>query len=511
MRFLFDDYMLDIEQRELRHSGEPIPLEPLVFDLLVHLVANRDRVLSKDNLLDAVWSGRIVSESALASCIAAVRRAVSDSGEAQKLIRTIPRKGFRFIGDVREDTGAISGGIEAQPSHHEQPSIAVLAFANLSSDPEQEYLSDGIADDIITELSQDRSLFVIARGSSFTSKGASVDTRQIASELGVRYVLDGSVRRSDGRIRVNARLIDTTTGHHIWARRYDHAVEDVFAVQDEIASDVVRAILPVVATAERQRAMRKAPDSLSAWEAWQRALWHWSGGDLANSRAFLERSVALDPRFAPPHGMLAWLYLSEATIGVGPPLRETLIPALTAARTALELDPDSAIAHAMLAWVLDHQGNSRSALEEAETAIALNPNDPQGHLIKGHVLLHSGRPAEARESLGSALRLDPRGPIAAVALLKLTTCDYFQRDYEAAEAIVRRVLRSWPDFPRPYLVFAAVLGQLGRTEEARAALDMAIAASPSYFSYRTGSCPPYFRRQDHEHLLDGLRKAGWRG
>jgi Flp pilus assembly protein TadD len=192
-------------------------------------------------------------------------------------------------------------------------------------------------------------------------------------------------------------------------------------------------------------------------------------------------------------------------------LRETLVPAQTAARTALELDADSAIAHAMLAWVLDHQGNSRSALEEAETAIGLNPNDPQGHLIKGHVLLHSGRPVEARDSLTIALRLDPRGPIAAVVLLKLTTCGYFQRDYVAAEALARRVLRSWPEFPRPYLVFAAVLGQLGRTEEARAALDMAIAASPSYFRYRTGRCPPYFRREDHEHVLDGLRKAGWRG
>ena len=210
MRFLFDGHVLDIDQRELRRSGEPIPLEPLVFDLLVHLVANRDRVLSKDDLLDAVWSGRIVSKSALASGIAAVRRAVGDSGEAQKLIRTISRKGFRFIGDVQEDAGAIRVGVEAQPvaprgnSHlkrdsREQPSIAVLAFANLSSDPEQEYFSDGMADDIITELSQDRSLFVIARDSSFTYKDGSGDVKQIANELSVRYVLDGSVRRSGGR------------------------------------------------------------------------------------------------------------------------------------------------------------------------------------------------------------------------------------------------------------------------------------------------------------------------
>jgi adenylate cyclase len=166
-------------------------------------------------------------------------------------------------------------------------------------------------------------------------------------------------------------------------------------VQDDIVTDVVCAILPVVANAERQRAMRKSPDSLSGWEAWQRALWHWSGGDLARSRDFLERAIGLDPRFAPPHAMLAWLYLSEATTGVGPPLQEMLVQAQAAARAAVELDHGSGIAHAMLAWVLDHQGHGGPALEEAETAITLNPNDPQGHLIKGHVLMLSGRPTEA--------------------------------------------------------------------------------------------------------------------
>ena len=527
MRFLFDGHELDVDQRELRRGTEPIALEPLAFDLLAYLVSNRDRVVSKDNLLDQVWSGRIVSESALASRIAAVRRAIGDSGETQRLIRTVSRKGFRFVGDVIVDDMAVartdvSPGQDAEILLHDtpatgsfappdKPSIAVLAFVNMSSDPEQEYFSDGMADDIITELSQDRSLFVIARNSSFTYKGRTVDVKLIASELGIRYILEGSTRRNDGQIRVNARLIDVPAGDHIWAQSYDRGVEDVFAVQGEIANDVVRAILPAVANAERQRAMRKAPESLSAWEAWQRALWHWSGGDLTNSRDFLERAVALDPSFAPPHAMLAWLYLSEATIGVGPPLAEMLEQAQSAARTAIQLDHDSAIAHAMLAWVLDHQGNGGSALEEAETAINLNPNDPQGHLIKGHVLMLSGRPDAAREPLNTALRLDPRGPIAAVVMLKLTTCSYFERDYEAADSAARRVIRAWPDFPRPYLVHAAVLGQLGRSGDARKALEAAIAASPSYFKNHTSRCPPYYRPVDHEHLLDGLRKAGWRG
>ena len=519
MRFLFNGYVLDIDQRELRLEGQPVALEPLVFNLLTYLVVNRDRVVSKDNLLDAVWSGRIVSDSALSSRISAARRAIGDTGEAQMLIRTIARNGLRFVGTVREEEDLIVAQRETRPLGRtemaalalpDKPSIAVLAFANISSDPEQEFFSDGIADDIITQLSRDHSLFVIARNSSFTYKGRAVDVTLVARELGVRYVLEGSLRRNSGQIRVNAQLIDAATGHHVWAQRYDRAVEDVFAVQDEITAAVVSAILPVVANAERERAMRKAPDSLSAWESWQRALWHWSGGDLVNSRNFLQLSVDLDPRFAPPHALLAWLYLSEATTGIGLPLDEALTPAQSAARTAIELDQGSGIAHAMLAWVLDHQGHREAALEEAETAITLNLNDPQGYLIKGHILMHGGQPAKAREPLTTALRLDPRGPVASVVLLKFTACGYFERDYATSETMARRVIRAWPDFPRPYLWLAAALGQLGRTNEARGALEAAMAASPSHFKFTTGGCPTYYRSEDHEHLLDGLRKAGWR-
>ena len=528
MRFLFSGHVLDTETRQLTLGTEAVPLEPLVFDLLIFLVMNRDRVASKDDILASVWSGRIVSDSALTGAVAAARRAIGDSGAAQTMIRTINRKGFRFVSDVRTEeattvitaeASSLRGAAIPPPTaaakisspRLDKPSIAVLAFTNMSGDPEQEYFSDGMADDVITELSRDRSLCVIARNSSFSYKGQAVDIKQIAGDLGVRYVLEGSTRRNDARMRVNAQLIDAPAGNHIWAQRYDRGVEDVFAVQQEIANEVVRALLPAVLNAERQRAMRKAPDSLTAWEAWQRALWHWSGGDLLNSRKFLERAIALDPCFALPHAMLAWLHVSEATIGVGPPLAETLVLARASARTAIELDHNSGIAHAMLAWVLDHEGNKVSALEEAEIAIDLNPNDPQGYLIKGHVLLHSGRPAEARHPLNIALRLDPRGPIAAVVLLKLATCAYVERDYLSAEATACRAIRAWPAFPRPYVVHAAVLGQLERTDEARAALEAAISASPSHFKYRTGSRPPYIHPEIHEHLLEGLRKAGWRG
>jgi adenylate cyclase len=393
----------------------------------------------------------------------------------------------------------------------DRPSLAVLAFTNMSGDPDQEYLSDGFADDIITGLSRNRSLFVIARSSSFTYRGRSVGVKQIAHDLGVRYVVEGSVRLSSNRVRITAQLIDAETGTHIWAERFDRDLTDLFAVQDEITRAIVTAIDPAISQVERQRAMQKPPENLNAWEAWQRALWHWSKGHtLSIRRESLQRAVALDPRFAPARAALAWLYLSESTRG-GRALQEGVRLAEEEVRAALDLDPYSAMAHAVLAWVFDHQGDEHSALEEADIAITLNDNDPQGYLIKGHILAWSGQPGRAREPLDTALRLDPRGSTTPAAMYNRAFGCYLERDYLSAEATTRRTIRAYPDHPRPYLLLAAALGQLGRADDASAALDAAIAASPSYVKFTTESRPPFMRPEDHEHLLDGLRKAGWSG
>ena len=395
----------------------------------------------------------------------------------------------------------------------DRPSIAVLAFTNMSGDPDQEYLSDGVADNVITELSRNRSLFVIARTSSFSYKARSIEVKQVARELGVRYVVEGSVQRSSNRVRITAQLIDAGTGSHIWAERFDGDLANLFVVQDEITRAVVAAIDPAISQAEQRRAMQKAPEDLNAWEAWQRALWHWSkGGDLSTRREFLQRAVALDPNFAPAHAMLVWLYLSESGRGVGPPQPEGERLAESEARTAVSLDPYSAIAHAALAWVFQHQGDQKAALEEAEIATNLNPNDPQGYLIKGHILVMSGRFADAQEPLAIALRLDPRGPTAPAVMHNRILGYYFDRDYCTAEDAARRAIRAYPEHPsisRPYLWLAAALGQQGRADEARSALNAAVAASPSYLKYKTGSRAPYMRLDHHEHMLSGLRKAGW--
>ena len=501
----FGPFRVDRLGRSLTRDGRPVPMGARAFDVLVVLAAAVGETVSKDALLDQAWPGLTVEENNLQVQISALRKTL---GEAW--IITVPGRGYRLTVPPTDEER-----LPRQEIFVGKPSIAVLPFTNVCGDVGQEYFSDGITEDIITELSHNQSLMVIARSSSFSYKGRAVDVREVARDLGVRYVVEGSVRRDGNLIRIAAQLIDAETGSNIWAERFDRDLVDIFTLQDEIARAMVAAIDPAISQAERQRAMQKPLENLGAWEAYQRALWHWSqqrgNAGISTTREFLQQAVGLGPRFAPAHAVLAYLHLSETALGVGPPPQESMRLAEAEARTAIELDPDSSIGHAMMAWVFNFQKDPGSALEEAEMAIKFNSNDPQGHLSKGHVLVFSGRPAEARESLTTALRLDPRGPTAPAVMIHRAIGCYLERDYLAAEAMARRAIRAYPENPRPYPWLVAALGQFGRAEEARTALDAAIAASPSFFKSITASPPPDYRPEDHEHLLDGLRKAGWEG
>jgi adenylate cyclase len=408
-------------------------------------------------------------------------------------------------------TPAVSQPVLALP---DKPSIAVLPFQNMSNDPEQEFFADGIAEDIITALSRYPSLFVIARNSCFTYKGRAVDVKQVGRELGVRYVLEGSLRKSANRIRVTAQLVEAETGNHVWAERYDRDLTEIFAVQDEITQAVTIAIAPAIAQAEQQRAMRKPPDSLDAWAAYQRGLWHLgksNANDIALAEKFFQQAIDCDPNFGGGYGGLAMAYILGATQFQIRAVSEVLPLVETVLRQALALDAGDAIARSRLAVMFLFRGESDAALIEAERTLALSPNLSIAHSTRGVALLLKGERKEGLAALEASIRLDPRDPLVALRRSQVALGLYFSRDYEAAADAGRRTAQDYPDFPTTYRYLAAALGQLGRIEEAKAALDKAISLAPVSFDMYVRNRVPWMRAEDHDHMVEGLRKAGWTG
>jgi adenylate cyclase len=395
----------------------------------------------------------------------------------------------------------------------DRPSIAVLPFQNMSSDPDQEFIADGIAEEITTALSRYPSLFVIARNSCFTYKGRAVDVKQVGRELGVRYVLEGSLRRAGNRIRVTAQLVESEAGKHLWAERHDRDLADIFAVQDEITEAVTTAIAPAIAHAEQQRAMRRPPENLDAWAAYQRGLWHLSKAnpeDDAIARELFQQAVDLDSTFAAPWSALALVQLQSAAIYQKLDLAQSQRSAEALARRAVALDAADAEARSCLGWALQARGELEGALVEIDRALTMSPNLALAHGHRGATLIFSGRPREGLAALETCIRLNPRDPFLQVRLLHIVCGLYFAREYEAVVSAAKRLTQAYPDFPMVYRWPAAALGQLGRTEEAKEWLEKAISLAPAAFEMYVRKRVPWFRPEDHAHLLDGLRKAGLR-
>ena len=408
VRFLFADYALDTNRRELTRGSELISLGPQVFDLLVYLVQNRQRVVSKDDLLDVVWRGRIVSESTLSSHINAVRRAVGDTGEEQSLIRTVARKGFRFVGEVQE----VQAPRDAPPSTRlfkdaddqatkltpaltipDKPSIAILPFQNLSGDTEQEYFADGVVEDITMALSRMRWLFVIARNSSFTYKGRAVSVKQIGRELGVRYVLVGSVRKAN-RVRIAGQLIDASSGAHLWADRFEGAVDDIFELQDQVTARVVGAISPKLEEAEIERANRKPTESLDAYDYFLRAMASfYKRTKEANNEALhlFYKAIELDPAFASAYGMAAWCYTWRKINGWMTDRIQEIDEGSRLAWRAGELGRDDAVALARGGHALGFLvGDLDTGAAFVDRAILLNPNLATAWVLSGLLRFYRG-------------------------------------------------------------------------------------------------------------------------
>jgi TolB-like protein len=449
-----------------------------------------------------------VSGSVFDQVVGKLDAAFDDLGERNVKNISKPVRVYRARGEIGEEATDGDAGAVAPPP--DKPSIAVLPFNNLSGDPDQEYFADGMTEDIIAGLSRFRSLFVIARNSTFAYKGKSPDVRQVAGDLGVRYVLEGSVRRSGKRIRITGQLIDAETGNHLWAERYDRELEDIFAVQDEVTEAIVAAIAPEIGDVERRRAQRKAPDNLNAWNLYQRGLvpYYLSTEEgLASAIEQFDRVNEIDPTFAPAFAMAAearWRYVLHF---VPDDRGEVLNQGREKARKAIALDPRDPTCLRNDARMHSMFGRHDVAISKIEEAIALNPNDASSHHFLGIFLCSAGRSEEAIPHIDHAMRLSPRDIFLTGMMTNRAFMLFDLERYEEALDWVRRASLSPNPRSMTFALLTAVLTKLGREQEARAALDDLLAHAPgiSCVKYREN---PFGAPEVMARFIDALGEAG---
>jgi TolB-like protein len=509
--FLFENFALDCDRRELRRDAALVQVEPKVFDFLTYMIQNRDRVVSKDELIAAVWQGRIISDSALATCISAARSAVADDGGQQRLIKTLARKGLRFLGDVQQEKAVPGPPQVARPlALPDRPSIAVLPFQNLSIDPEQEYFADGFVEDVISGLSRIKWLFVVARNSSFTYKGKPVDIRQVGRDLGVRYVLEGSVRKAGNRVRVSGQLIEAQTGIHLWTERFDRSHDDIFALQDDLTISVVGAIEPSLRKAEIERVKRKRPDSLDAYDLVLRALpfcYGHTAEDAANAVPLLERALELEPGYAAAHAPLAWCYHSRFRAGFH---EEDRARAVQHARAAMTGGADDATALAIAGFILAlAERDHGAAFTIFDRALALSNCNIFALSCSALIMSFWGRAEAAVERAERALRLSPFDFFNYVAYNALAVSYFTMGRYEASRDAARLSLNVNPRFVVSHLFLTAALVILRHEEEAKRVAQRVLTLDP-VFTIRRFSHPARIEPAVLSPLVAAWRKAGLR-
>jgi adenylate cyclase len=509
--FRFEDYVLDSERREMRRAGAQLAIEPQVFDLLEFLVRNRDRVVSKDDLLASVWGGRIVSESTLASRINAARRAVGDTGEGQRLIRTIIGKGIRFVGEVHEQ--------QCQPSARPVPrlSMVVLPFAHFSNDPELEYFADGITDDLTTDLSQITGGFVIARNTAFTYKSKPLDVKKIGRELGVRYVIEGSARPAGDLLRLNVQLTDVESGAHLWADRFDTTPVDLAQTQSEITGRLARTINFKLVEAEglsieREKVLDPEPHDLliHGWAMLSRPI---SAANRRGALRIFEQVLEIDGDSAAAKIGVAYVLICNIGDGWSTSVQKDRTRAEQLLLEAIECDANNVRARAALGLLRRLQNRLDESRIELETAIALVPNYAPAFCQLGMTLICLGHPEAAIPKIEKGLRLSPHDPTSPTAYSILGQAHLLLGHGEPAIELARKACAGNPRLYFTHMLLAAALGLKGDVEEARAALAEGIKVRPDFNSlarlreYCTwGSRRFLALREDTIYL--GLRRAG---
>ncbi len=521
MRYRFGIYALDLDRRELRRGEAVVPVTPQVFEILQYLIRNRERVVSKDDLIGAIWGGRVITDAAMTTRLNAARHAIGDTGAEQRFIKTLTRKGYRFVGTVREDCTAghaaspvIASGPSRSAAHRAgNPSIAVFPFTTSLARLDGELLAAAVAEDVMIQLTKRRWLVVFARSAHVSEKDFTSVVLQRGSEHNARYSLEGSIRESENHLRITSRLVDTATGVMIWGDDYSIRATEMPNACDGIAAKMASAIEAAIITVERQRAMRTGLDKLDAWEAYQRGMWHMSNCEAADNtlaQSFFQRAINLDPSDAAGHSALGWSHMmaasifSEMTIAEGCALAEPLV------RKAIALDVNDSGSRARLAIAALLQGDLEGAFEGAQDALAINARCAEALGIKGTALLYSGRRQEGREAIQQHLMLSPRDPARPIRLSQVAASLYLDGNYNAAATTARQVIRQYPKHPTAYRWLAATLGQLRRFAEAEETLHRLQTISPSSFEMYVTQRPTYCSIE-YEPLLAGLRKAGWKG
>lgn len=524
MPIVFGDCVLDLERREFHRASAVVAIAPQVFDLLVYLVDNRERVVSRDDLLAAVWDGRIVSESTLASHINALRKAVGDSGHEQRVIRTVARKGFRFVADINEaesldgsDRSSVEPAMLVETTTAKlplptKPSIAVLPFVNLTGFQEQDYFADGVVEDIIAALSRHRWLFVVARNSSFTYKSRVVDVKQVGRELGVRYVLEGSVRKAENRVRITGQLIDATTGEHHWADRFEGVLEDIFDLQDQITVSVVGALVPQLERAEIERVRHKATENFDAYDFYLRGMAKLNSGTrdgTSQALLFFHKAIEFDQEFASAHAMAAWCHCWRKVNGWMTERSQEYAEGTRLARRAVELDRDDALALARSGHVLGHLADDLAGgIALLDRALLLNPNLAAAWFLGAFLRLWHGETESAIEHFTRAIRLSPLDPEMYRMQAGMAAAHLFAGRFEVAASWAEKAFRDLPSFLMAEAIIAASYALVGRTTDARRAMEELRRLDPALRLSNLTDWLPIKRPENLATLTDGLRIAG---
>ena len=516
MHHCFDQFEVDTERYELRRSGVAQSVEPLVFDLIVFFASNPNRVIGRDEIVKVVWQGRAVSDATISSAIKSARRVLGDNGDNQSFIRTVRGRGFEFRAQVttdkepvpahsavaNTDTGTLDSG---SPLEDPKPVLVVLPIANLNAETD-EYFADGLTEDIITNLARFRDLRVIGGASSFQFKGRVFDLHELCARTHAGYVVQGSVRRAAGRVRISVQLIDGANGVQLWGDRYDREMVDIFALQDEVTRTIAATLGVKMQDVVLQRALKKSAVELSAYDCLLRArryTWTLSAEMHAEARDLLEKAVELDPLSADGHALLANVYLGEHRFEMNPrpnPIGRALVHALAATR----LDPQNAYARCWLAIVHFFRGENAKFKAEAQLALSLNPNDPETLADIGHYYAFMGQFERGAELSRRAQQLNPLHP--GWYHFCFARLHYNDRKYKETIADVEKV--GLPHFYWTHMLSAAAKGQLDH-EDAPDALASIFKVKPNFSAHvelRKWNAAP----ADLEHILEGLRKAGLR-